>query len=174
MAVSDLEDSAEQIRQCLIGTKNSEIALIQLDDVLKELAEHKSILSLHGSGRRHVNRVNAEIRHSQVVQQNPAIGVWVGAHSPVTLGRKLRQFSYQPPGRVKQLLRLVAFHPAFELRDMLRMSLIDKERHLVRPEGSLDLQPVDDFRPGPALGRSQDDHWPARPGGILGGPRSGL
>ena len=172
MAVGNLEDSAEQIRQRLIRTKDAEVALVQLDDVLEELAQHESVLSVHGARRRHVHRVHAEIGHPQVVQQEPAIGVRIGAHPPVALGRKLGQFRDQPSVFVKQLLSLVAFHPAFELRDMLGMRAIDEEWHLVRPEGSLDLAARRRFSvrssPWAISGRSsasaagRHPWWPAR------------
>ena len=96
--------------------------------------------------------MDAEIRHAQVAQQHAAVGVRIGAHPPVALRRQLGQFRHQPAVRIEQLLGLVALHPAFELRDMLGMLGIHQERHLVRPEGALDLQAVDDFRPRPALG----------------------
>ncbi len=48
---------------------------------------------------------------------------------------------------------------------------IDQQRHLVRPEGALDLEAVDHLRSRPALGRPEDDHGPARPHGVLLGPR---
>ena len=37
----------------------------------------------------------------------------------------------------------------------------------MRPKRAFDLQAVDDLRSGPALGRSEDDHGPARPRRIL-------
>ena len=37
------------------------------------------------------------------------------------------------------------------------------KRHLVRPVSSLDRQAIDYLGPGPALGRLEDDHRPARP-----------
>ena len=48
------------------------------------------------------------------------------------------------------------------------------ERHLVRAIGPLDRQAVDDLGPGPALGRFEDDHRPARPGRDSLGPGVGL
>ena len=68
---------------------------------------------------------------------------------------------------VEQLLGLVAFHPAFKQRDMIGMRGIHQDRHLMRPEGALDLQAIDDLRSGPALGRPQHDHRPTRPGGVM-------
>ncbi len=41
-------------------------------------------------------------------------------------------------------------------------------RHLVRAPGPLGGQPVDEFRPGPALEALEDDHRPRGPGGIAG------
>ena len=43
---------------------------------------------------------------------------------------------------IEQLLGFVALHPAFKLVDMIGMVGIDQERHLVRPERSLDLQSI--------------------------------
>ena len=40
------------------------------------------------------------------------------------------------------------------------------ERHLMCPERALDRQTIDDFRSGPALERSEDDHRPARACGV--------
>ncbi len=131
-------------------------------------------MSIDGARRRHGHRMHAKIGHEQVAQQEATVGVRIGAHPPGALGRKLGQFGDQPPTFVEQLLGLVALHPTFELRNVFGMLGIDEERHLVRPEGSLDLKPIDDLRPRPALGRSQDDHRPARPGGVLGGPRGAL
>ncbi len=57
---------------------------------------------------------------------------------------------------------------------MLGMLGIDEERYLMRTEGPLDLEPVDNLRARPTLGRPQDDDRPARSKGFLGGPRRGL
>ena len=46
---------------------------------------------------------------------------------------------------------------------MLRLGGKAGERHLVRAEGALDRHAVHLPRPGPALGRTQHDHRPARP-----------
>ena len=48
---------------------------------------------------------------------------------------------------------------------MFRVLGVHEERHLMRPEGPFNLQPIDEFWAGPALGRTQHDHWPARPDG---------
>ena len=50
---------------------------------------------------------------------------------------------------------------------MVGMRGVDEEGHLMRPKRAFDLQAVDDLRPGPALGRSEDDHRPARSRGVV-------
>ena len=40
------------------------------------------------------------------------------------------------------------------------------ERHLVRAKGALDRHAIDELRTGPALGRVEHDHRPARPRGV--------
>ena len=154
LTVGDFKNRAQEIRECLIGTEDAEIALIliQLGHVTQELAQHKRILALNGAGRRHIHRVDVEVRHAQVAQQNAAVGVRIGAHPPVALRRQLGQFRQESAVLIEQLLGLVAFHPAFKLLDMLGMSGIHQERHLVRSEGAFNLQAVDDFRSRPALG----------------------
>ena len=154
LTVGDFKNRAQEIRERLIGTEDTEITLIliQLGHVTQELTQHERILAVNGAGRRHIHRVVAEVRHAQVAQQNAAVGVRIGAHPPVALRRQLGQFRHQPAILIEQLLGLVAFHPAFELLDMIGMLGIHQQRHLVRSEGALDLQAVDYFRSRPALG----------------------
>ena len=53
---------------------------------------------------------------------------------------------------IKQFFRLVAFHPAFKLLEVIRMLVIHQERHLVGPEGALDCRPSTTFGPVQPLG----------------------
>ena len=154
LTVGDFKNRAQKIRERLIGTEDAEITLIliQLGHVAQELAQHERILAVHGAGRRHIHRVDVEVRHAQVAQQNAAVGVRIGAHPPVALRRQFGQFRHEPAIFIEQFLGLVALHPAFKLLDMIGMLGIHQERHLVRAEGALDLQAVDDFRSRPALG----------------------
>ena len=154
LTVGDFKDRAQEIRERLIGAEDAEIALllIQLGHVTQELAQHERILAVNGTRRRHVYRVRVKVRHAQVAQQNSAVGVRIGAHPPVALRRQFGQFRQQAAIFIEQFLGLVAFHPAFKLLDMIGMLGIHQERHLVRAEGALDLQTIDDFRSGPALG----------------------
>ena len=154
LTVGDFKNRAQEIRERLIGTEDAEIALIliQLGHVAQELTQHERILAVNGTGRRHIHRVDVEVRHSQVAQQNAAVGVGIGAHPPVALRRQFGQFRHEPAILIEQFLGLVALHPAFKLLDMIGMLGIHQERHLVRSERAFNLQTIDDFRSRPALG----------------------
>ena len=81
----------------------------------------------------------AEVGHPQVTQQDPAVGVRVGAHPSLRLGGERGQVGQQPSGLIEELARFVAAHPGFELFDVSGMRLVDEQRHLVGAEGPLDL-----------------------------------
>ena len=96
--------------------------------------------------------MDVKVRHSQVAQQNTAVGVRIGAHPPVALRRQFGQFRHETSMLIEQFFCLVAFHPAFKLLEMIRMLGIHQDRYLMRPERALNLQAIDDFRSCPALG----------------------
>ena len=173
LAVGDVEHRSQEVREGLVGSEDAEVPLllVQLGHVAQELAEDERILGVDGAGRRDVHRMDAKVRHPEVAQQGAAVGMGIGAHPPLALGRELGELRDQAAAGVEQLLGLVASHPALELLDVLGMLGIDEQRHLVRPEGPLDLQAVDHLRSGPALGGPEDDHRPARPRRVLPGPR---
>ena len=65
-------------------------------------------------GDGHVHRVVAEIRHAQIAQQHAAVGVGIGAHAPVALGREFGQFRFQAALLIEEFLRPVALQPVFQ------------------------------------------------------------
>ena len=71
---------------------------------------------------------------------------------------QLRQLRPQPAVGVEKLLRPVALHPAFQDRQVPGLVHV-ADRDLVRAERPFDRQPVDLFRPGPALGRAAARSW---------------
>ena len=75
--------------------------------------------------------------------------------------RERGEFLAELAAFVEQFLRPVALHPVFELLQMFGVLEIG-DRHLMRAPGALDRLAVDEFRAGPALGRAEDDHRPAR------------
>ena len=118
-----LEHGVEHVGERLVRAEDAEVArgLVQRRDVAQEPAEHPRVLGGDGAGRGHRDGVGAEVRHPQVAQQRPAVGVWVGPHAAVALGRQFGQFGDQPALFVEQLLRPVAAHPALERGDVVRM-----------------------------------------------------
>ena len=124
LPIGDLEDGFQPIGDRLVGTEDPEVPriLVQLDHVAKERAQHVHIAGLDGGGRGHVHGVVAEVRHAQFAQQLPAVGVGIGTHPSVALRRQFGQFGQEPAALVEEFFRLVASHPAFELREMLGRS----------------------------------------------------
>ena len=90
--------------------------------------------------RGYVGRVVAKIRHPQVAEQNPSIGVGIRPHASLTLGRKFGQFRFQAALFVEEFLRPVALQPIFQELEVFGMSGWVGERHLVCPEGAFNLQ----------------------------------
>ena len=169
LAIGDLKDIAEQVRKRLVRTEDAEVPLVLVEarHVAQEFAEHQRVLCADRSRRGDHDRVVAKVRHLQIAQKNSAVRMRVGAHPTPTLRRERGKFSFQRSVRVEEFFRPVALHPAFQELDVVGVACVDEQRNLMRPERSFDLQAVDDLRPAPALGRSEDDHGPARPCGIL-------
>src|SRR5262249_50448700 len=66
---------------------------------------------------------------------------------------------------VEQLLSVIALHPVVENLEMCGIGTGIGYRDLMRTPGALHGLAIHEFRPCPALGASQDDHWPIRTGG---------
>ena len=108
LTVGDFKHRAQEIRECLIGTEDAEIALVlvQLGHVTQELAQHERVLAVDGAGRRHVHRVVVEVGHAQVAQQHAAVGVRIGAHPSVALRCQFGQFRHESAILIEQLVGL--------------------------------------------------------------------
>ena len=109
----------------------------------------------------------AKVRHLQIAQKNSAVRMRVGAHPARALRRQFGELGLQRSVGVEEVFRLVALHPAFQELDMVGMRGVDEHGNLMRAKRAFDLEAVDDLRPGPALGRSEDDHRPARSRGVI-------
>ena len=72
-----------------------------------------------GCSTRH--RVVAEVRKPQVLQQQAAVGVRVGAHPALALRREREHVVARRAVLVEQLLGPVRAHPGLELREVLRV-----------------------------------------------------
>ena len=98
LAAGDLEDRAQHVREGLVGTEDPEIPLVGVErgHIAEELAQHQGVLGVHRAGGGHVHGMGPEIGHAQVAEQDAAVGVRVGAHPPLPLGRETGEFGQQP------------------------------------------------------------------------------
>ena len=128
----------------------------------RNFAHHARGLGVGGAGLLHFDGVFAEVGHSQVAQEQPAVAVRIGAHAAFALGREFGQFRFEPPIGIEEFLRLVALHPLLEDFDVLRLLVHLAHRHLMRAPRILGALAVDFLRAGPALRRAKNDHRPAR------------
>ncbi len=176
LSIGDLEYRPQQVRECLVGTKYAEITLplIEFGYVAQESPQHLGIVAFDGARRGHMHRVVMKVRHSEIMQQQAAIGMGVGAHPPIAFRRKLLELRDESAARIEQFLGFIALHPGLEQRHVIEMVRVHEHRHLMRPEGALDLEPVDEFRSGPTFRRFQHDHRPSRTRRVAGAARMRL
>ena len=119
--------------------------------------------ALTAPGARHRDGIVAEVGQAQILEQETAVGVRVGAHAALALGGEGGQLGLERAVGVKELLRPVALHPVFEDLDVVGVLMHLPHRHLVGAPVALGPLAIDLLRAGPALGRAQHDHRPARP-----------
>ncbi len=116
-----------------------------------------------GTGLWHLHGEVAEVRQLQLLPEQPAIGVRIGAHAPSPVGRQGLKLGNECAARVEQFFRLVAAHPVFEHLQVRRIFTTARDRYLMRAPKTFHLLAVDLFRAGPSFGAAQHDHRPARP-----------
>ena len=163
-AVRGGEDVLPAVGVVLVGAEDAEVPglLVELHDVAQEAALDPRGLGVGRSGARDRDRVVAEVGQPQVPQQQPAVGVRVGAHATRPARRKLGQLRPQPAVRAEELPRPVALHPALQHLHVPGLVHV-AHRDLVAAPVVFALEPVDRGRAGPALGRAQHEHRPRRP-----------
>ena len=89
----------------------------------------------------------------------------IGPHAPFANGRQGGDFLFQPTIRIEQFVGPVGSHPFAQQLYMFRLVHV-AERHLMRAPRTFAFLAINRFRAGPSLGRTQDDHRPARPGHV--------
>ena len=163
-AVRHLEHVLPAVGVVLVRAEQPEIARfhVQLHDVAQKNPHDPRRLGGRGAGRRNVDGVLPEIRHPQIVQQDAAVGMRIGAHAPRAGRRKRGQFRREAAVLVEELVRLVALHPALEDAHVLGLLHV-AHRHLVGAPVALDPLAVDLLRAGPAFRGAEHDHRPGRP-----------
>ncbi len=167
LALGHLEHRFQAVGERLVRAKHAEISLfaIEFRHVAQERPEYVRVADAGRARRGHDGRVIAKVRHAQITQQRAAVRMGIGAHASRTFGRKLGQLGFQAPVRIEQFLRAITPEPLLQQRQVRRMR-VRMQRHLVRTERAFDLNAIDDFWSGPALGRVQHDHRPARTGQV--------
>ncbi len=105
--------------------------------------------------------ISPEVGRVQFLAKQAAICMRAGPHAPFALRRERAQFGLQRTFFVKQVLRIIAFHPVFKNFAMRIIFPAIGDRNLMRSPVVLDDQPVDFLRAGPAFRASQNDHGPA-------------
>ena len=156
------------VRRGLVGAEQAKVGAVQIKPhhFTQQAAKYARRLALHRTGRGHGNGMLVQARHHQGFEQLPAIGVRVKAHAPLACRRNRRELFAELACGVKQLFGLVALQPCFQLLQVFGLGELGN-RHLVGAPGAFDRQAVHFLRPGPALGRFQDDHRPTRQRGGL-------
>ena len=85
--VGHLEHGASRLSG-LVGTEEAEVLRVEPHHVAQELPSTR-VASPRCDPGRHVDRVVAEVGQAKVAQQHAAVGVRVGAHAPLALGRQV-------------------------------------------------------------------------------------
>jgi hypothetical protein len=80
-----LEHRLQAVGQGLIRPEQAEIALLGVagHDIAQEVSQHVRVADPGAPGRGDIDRMVAKVRHVQIAQQQPAIGIRVGAHAPL-------------------------------------------------------------------------------------------
>src|ERR1700735_630310 len=80
LTIGDFEDIAKEVRKRLVRTEDAEVAvvLVEAGYVSQEFSKHHGVLRTDGAWRRDGDRVVTKVRHLQIAQKKPAVGVWIG------------------------------------------------------------------------------------------------
>ena len=165
-SVGDLEHGGQPVRRRLVGPHDagsvSGFALI----TSRSSPPSTRVASLVVAGRGgHLHGVITEVGHLEVAQQQPAVGVGIGAHTARATRRERGQVAAQAPRWRRTAPRRGRTAATSRAREVSRVVAHSRQRHLMGAEGPLGRETVDLLGSGPALGRAQHDH---RPGGPLG------
>ena len=111
LLVGDVEHRLQTVRRGLVGTEDAEVVGVQPDDVGEPLAEHARRLGDRRPGGDDVDGVVAEVGQAQVLEQQPAVGVRVGAHPQLALGRERGDVRVERAVLVEQFVGAVGLEP---------------------------------------------------------------
>src|SRR5581483_1454279 len=131
VAVGRLENGPQAVRCGLIRSEEAEAVRIRTNDVAQILAEHPRRLAEARRRLGHPDRVVAEVRELEALEQQSAVGVWAGAHALLATGRQLADLGSHRPTFVKELVRAVGAHPRFKGGELLRIAAYARQRDLM-------------------------------------------
>src|SRR5579859_194969 len=166
-AILGREDIAQPVRRGFVGTVQTEISLLRVarEGVAEQLTQRTSILLLGGARSLDFYRVLAEVGQVECDGELAAVGVRIRAHSTFAFGREGGQLSDESAIRIEEVFRLIAAHPALQLRKVVGICAHFRQRYLVRAKRSFDWLAIYHLRPGPAFRRAERDCRPARTAG---------
>ena len=98
-----------------------------------------------------------ELREHEILADQAAVGVRVGADAQVALGHERNDVFLDGAVFVEELFRLVGLEPVLENLEVLLGVACGSERHLVSAPRALGLLAVDELRAGPALRGAEDE-----------------
>ena len=161
---TSLVDRVEPVRGGLIRTEQTKIRSGKFSFITsrKNPPRTSGQFGFNAAGRRHAHGVVVEIRHLERHQQIPAIGVRIHSHTAVARRRKRRELVAEFSALVEQFMRPVAFHPDFELLEMLGGFEV-RDWDLMRTPRPFHRLAVYELRSGPALWGLKYDHGPTWP-----------
>ena len=163
-----LVDRLQFVRGGFVRAEHAEVSHVRLHHVAQEVPQGRDILGFDASGLIHLQGVIAEVRQTQRLLEDSAIGMRVGAHAAVPGGREFLEFRNQLAILVKQLLGLLVAHPLLEDSQLFGIFLDVGQRHLVGPPKTFEPVTAYFLRCAPAFRRAQHDHRPARSLGHAG------
>ena len=120
------------------GPKRRKVDGLSVDDVAEERAEYPSRLAHDRPRAGYVDSVVTEVGQLEVGQQEAAVGVRVGAHSPLADRGEVADGLDRGTVLVEELFGPVAAEPRLELGQMLGVGADLGQGKLVGPERSLD------------------------------------
>jgi hypothetical protein len=150
--LAHLVDGVELVGAVLIGTEYSEVDRVFPHYIAQQHSQRPGVSEPELTWFRHIRGVATEIRHAQVLAQQAAVGVGIGAHPPWSFRGQCLQLRHQAPLGIEQLIGFVASQPVLQLLEVGRIVMDSRQRHLMGPPEPLDLVAIDLLRTGPAFG----------------------
>lgn len=143
----------------LTRTEQPKVGLIVRNHVPQKLGNIDQRARLRHS-RLNLDRIIRKLGHPQRLANRASVRDLVGGHSFISIGRERSKFRDEFPVGIKQLFRLVRFHPVLEQAQVLLVLRDVGQGHLMRSPEAFEVVSVYVSRSGPSFRGTQDDHRP--------------